>query len=170
MPVLPSSRLTPFSAPIISSTSANSARHLRPVPFERRASFGMNSLAMILPSSFFHPIRSPSTTITFIAIESSAFTAPDRVGRESPAPERSALERLALERSALERSALERLALERLAPERLAPERLAQKRPALERLALERLAQILTAASTHNLILYVSSENRTAPEYLCLIS
>src|SRR6185503_7545564 len=158
----------PTSAPKISSTSTNSARHLRPKAWDRLASSGMRSFTITLFLHFFQPINVPSPTIRVIAMASSAFLAPDRSApyrlapdrlapyRSAPdrlAPDRFAPDRLAPDRSAPDRSAPDRsapdsLATDRSAPDRSAPYRLAPDRLAPDRSALDRLALEASAASS----------------------
>src|SRR3990167_7674983 len=64
---------------MISMTSANSARHLRPNACERRAAAGIRNLMISSPVAFFHPIRSPSGKMRVLAIARAAFLLPRRL-------------------------------------------------------------------------------------------
>src|SRR3990167_2456365 len=175
---------------MISMTSANSARHLRPNACERRAAAGIRNLMISSPVAFFHPIRSPSGKMRVLAIARAAFLLPRRLLPLRLLPLRSLrlrslpLRLLSL-RSLPLRSLPRRLLPRRLLPPRSLPPRwLPRRRLALRWLPLGllrlrslprrllplRSLPLFTAASTANFSEPNSPANITWPSYQDLIS
>src|SRR6202166_4223096 len=133
-----------FALPEPSTTSANSARHLRELyAFTRLASGGMRSVAIEPSASFLYPTNSPAGRMHCC---SNPF-APLRFAPLRSAPLRSAPLRSALLRSASLRSASLRFAPLRFAPLRSAPLRFAPLRYAPFRYAPLRFAQLSVSSS-----------------------